>query len=152
MHGYITDVMVLTTTICVLPQNSFPTHWTQKVTSVGKCVYSKPLQKLAAECLSIDLMSSEESDEDGSFIVHPLPWRSRKACEILGGPHSKECTVYLLMVIYIVYLLLPPSFNRIPLPLPPPILPPSLLPPSLPPPLTAFSRCSLASEAHSEWW
>ena len=28
--------------------------------------------------LLVDLMSSEESDDDESFIVHPLSWRSQK--------------------------------------------------------------------------
>ena len=30
------------------------------------------------ECLCVDLLSSKDSDEDGSFIIHPLPWRSQK--------------------------------------------------------------------------
>ena len=30
------------------------------------------------ECLLEELVSSEDSDEDGSFFVRPLPWRSEK--------------------------------------------------------------------------
>ena len=51
-------------------------------------ILDKDKAKLA-ECLSIDLMSSEESDEDGSFIVHHLPWRSRKASDIIVGLDRK---------------------------------------------------------------
>ena len=56
--------------------------------SLSRVILDKDKAKLA-ECLSIDLVSSEESDEDGSFIVHPIPWRSRKACEVLGGLDRK---------------------------------------------------------------
>ena len=30
------------------------------------------------ECLVEELISSEDSDDDGSFFVRPLPWRSDK--------------------------------------------------------------------------
>ena len=41
------------------------------------------------ECLCVDLLSSEDSDEDGSFIIHPLPWRSRKVDNILRSLDRK---------------------------------------------------------------
>lgn len=47
-------------------------------------------KKKLKECLTADLMSSEESEEDGSFIVHPLPWRSEKATGIFHGLDKKH--------------------------------------------------------------
>jgi len=47
-------------------------------------------KKKLKECLAADLMSSEESEEDGSFIVHPLPWRSEKATGVFHSLDKKH--------------------------------------------------------------
>lgn len=41
------------------------------------------------EALVPDLMSSEDSDDDGSFTVRPLPWRSSKISEIINALDEK---------------------------------------------------------------
>lgn len=46
-------------------------------------------KKKWAECLIPELMSSEESEEDGSFSVRPLPWRSEKATHFLKSLDNK---------------------------------------------------------------
>ncbi|CAI8044857.1 hypothetical protein GBAR_LOCUS24847, partial [Geodia barretti] len=35
------------------------------------------------ECLVEELISSEDSEEDGSFLIRPLPWRSEKSTSSL---------------------------------------------------------------------
>ena len=42
------------------------------------------------ECLVPELMSSEESEDDGSFTIRPLPWRSEKATSFLLGMDHKH--------------------------------------------------------------
>lgn len=41
------------------------------------------------ECLIPEIMSSEESDEEGSFAVKPLPWRSDRTTKFLKTLDSK---------------------------------------------------------------
>ena len=42
------------------------------------------------ECLVEELISSEESEEDGSFLVHLLPWRSEKVLLFVGQEAWEE--------------------------------------------------------------
>ena len=42
------------------------------------------------ECLIEDLISSEDSDEDGSFLVRPLPWRADKVTNFLCSLDKKQ--------------------------------------------------------------
>ena len=41
------------------------------------------------ECLVEELVSSEESDEDGAFVIHPLPWRSEKVTTFFTSLNRK---------------------------------------------------------------
>ena len=41
------------------------------------------------DCIVGELMSSEDSNEDGSFIVRPLPWRKEKVTFFLCGLDRK---------------------------------------------------------------
>lgn len=42
------------------------------------------------ECLVEQLISSEESDDDGSFVIHSLPWRSEKVDNFFSGLDRKS--------------------------------------------------------------
>ncbi len=42
------------------------------------------------ECLVPEVMSSEDSEDDGSFTVRPLPWRSEKANSFLSSLDCKH--------------------------------------------------------------
>ena len=42
------------------------------------------------ECLVPEVMSSEDSEDDGSFTVRPLPWRSGKATRFLTSLDLKH--------------------------------------------------------------
>ena len=42
------------------------------------------------ECLVPEVISSEDSEDDGSFTVHPLPWRSGKATRFLTSLDLKH--------------------------------------------------------------
>ena len=43
------------------------------------------------ECLIEELISSEESDEDGSFLVRLLPWRVDKVTNYFFSHLDKKC-------------------------------------------------------------
>ena len=49
--------------------------------------HDKPLWK---ESLIVELMSSEESEDDKAFTIHPLPWRSMKATDFMHCLDSKH--------------------------------------------------------------
>ena len=82
-----------------------------KVHKLMTCINISPMQKLNArkaslhrttavpekdkpiwsECLLPEVMSSEDSEDDGSFTVRPLPWRSEKASNfLLGLDHKRD--------------------------------------------------------------
>ena len=42
------------------------------------------------ECLIEELISSEDSDEDGSFLVRPLPWRAEKVTNLFCSLDKKQ--------------------------------------------------------------
>ena len=42
------------------------------------------------ECLIEELISSEDSEEDGTFIVRPLPWRAEKVSNFFCGLDKKR--------------------------------------------------------------
>ena len=42
------------------------------------------------ECLTEDLISSEDSKDDGSFLVRPLPWRSEKVTSFFSSLDRKQ--------------------------------------------------------------
>lgn len=48
------------------------------------------------ESLTLSLMSSEDSDDEGSFSVRPLPWRSQRATNFfhtLDGKYERKLSV-----------------------------------------------------------
>ncbi len=43
------------------------------------------------QCLVPEVMSSEDSEDDGSFTVRPLPWRTEKATSfLLSLDHKRD--------------------------------------------------------------
>ena len=54
-----------------------------------KCVGETEKQRIRASLLPC-LMSSEDSEEDGTFTVRPLPWRSSRAVQIYHSLDEKH--------------------------------------------------------------
>lgn len=42
------------------------------------------------ECLIEELISSEDSEDDGSFLIRPLPWRSEKVTSFFCNLDKKQ--------------------------------------------------------------
>lgn len=61
----------------------------RKATLIKTAAISEKDKETWLQCLVPELMSSEDSEDDGAFLVRPLPWRSDKASNFIAALDHK---------------------------------------------------------------